>query len=160
MAVQHAACDISSTKQSTIAGFSTTFFVFLNPTQPFSSHQKKTPECTTTTITTHKHTPDSEIMDFGGNKNNNTMASGQPAAGTEKADFGDKGETKPAKALPPSSHSCIGSRADASVPPAFDFAAKKAGHPVNRNTGEKITDAARNAYEKATGKKVNPKISN
>ncbi|KAL8420771.1 hypothetical protein RB594_003540 [Gaeumannomyces avenae] len=66
--------------------------------------------------------------------NNNTMASGQPAAGsTEKADFGDK---------------------------AFDFASKKAGHPVDRNAGEKITDAARNVYEKATGKKVNPKISN
>lgn len=35
--------------------------------------------------------------------------------------------------------------------PAFDFASKKAGHPVDRNTGEKITDAARGAYEKATG---------
>lgn len=31
-------------------------------------------------------------MDFSGNKNNNTMASGQPAAGTEKADLGDKGK--------------------------------------------------------------------
>lgn len=72
-------------------------------------------------------------MDFSGNKNNNTMASGQPAAGTEKADLGDK---------------------------AFDFASKKAGHPVDRNTGEKITDAARGAYEKATGKKVDPKVSN
>ncbi|KAL8358902.1 hypothetical protein RB601_008206 [Gaeumannomyces tritici] len=99
-------------------------------------------------------------MNFGGNSNN-TMASGQPAAGsTEKADFGDK---------------------------AFDFASKKAGHPVDRNAGEKITDAARGVYEKATGcvffclrpslrrtladnadhsplpcnrKKVNPKISN
>ena len=29
--------------------------------------------------------------------------------------------------------------------------AKKSGHPVNRNTGEKITDAARGAFEKATG---------
>ena len=29
--------------------------------------------------------------------------------------------------------------------------AKKAGHPVDRNTGEKITDAARGAFEKATG---------
>ncbi len=28
---------------------------------------------------------------------------------------------------------------------------KKAGHPVNRNTGEKITDAARGAFEKVTG---------
>ncbi len=29
--------------------------------------------------------------------------------------------------------------------------AKKSGHSVNRNTGEKITDAARGAFEKATG---------
>ncbi|KAL8330184.1 hypothetical protein RB593_001273 [Gaeumannomyces tritici] len=66
-------------------------------------------------------------MNFGGNSNN-TMASGQPAAGsTEKADFGDK---------------------------AFDFASKKAGHPVDRNAGEKITDAARGVYEKATGNNV------
>ncbi|KAL8302894.1 hypothetical protein RB600_006661 [Gaeumannomyces tritici] len=77
-------------------------------------------------------------MNFGGNSNN-TMASGQPAAGsTEKADFGDKGENKA----------------------SFDFASKKAGHPVDRNAGEKITDAARGVYEKATGKKVNAKISN
>ncbi|KAK1767431.1 hypothetical protein QBC33DRAFT_558911 [Phialemonium atrogriseum] len=43
---------------------------------------------------------------------------------------------------------------------AFDMLAKKSGHNVNRNTGEKITDGARGLFEKATGKKVNPKISN
>lgn len=44
--------------------------------------------------------------------------------------------------------------------PAFDFLAKKTGHSVDRNTSEKITDGARAAYEKATGKKVDPKYSN
>ncbi|KLU93006.1 hypothetical protein MAPG_11945 [Magnaporthiopsis poae ATCC 64411] len=60
------------------------------------------------------------------NNNDSTMATGQaPAAGAgaEKQDYGDK---------------------------AFDMMAKKAGHPVERNTGEKITDAARSAFEKTT----------
>lgn len=43
---------------------------------------------------------------------------------------------------------------------AFDMLAKKSGHSVDRNTSEKITDGAREAYEKATGKTVNPKFSN
>ncbi|CAN8105514.1 unnamed protein product [Discula destructiva] len=43
---------------------------------------------------------------------------------------------------------------------AFDFLAKKSGHQMDRNTSEKITDGARAAYEKATGKKVDPKYSN
>ena len=34
---------------------------------------------------------------------------------------------------------------------AFGMAAKKSGHNVDRNTQEKITDAGRSAYEKATG---------
>lgn len=38
--------------------------------------------------------------------------------------------------------------------------AKKSGHNVDHNTAEKITDAGRGAYEKLTGKKVDPKISN
>lgn len=38
--------------------------------------------------------------------------------------------------------------------------AKKSGHNVDHNTAEKITDGARNLFEKATGKKVDPKISN
>lgn len=38
--------------------------------------------------------------------------------------------------------------------------AKKSGHSVDRNTSEKITDGAREAYEKATGKTVNSKFSN
>lgn len=42
----------------------------------------------------------------------------------------------------------------------FDMAAKKLGHNFGRDTQEKITDAGRTAYEKATGSKVNPKISN
>ena len=61
---------------------------------------------------------------------NNTQqaASGtaQPAgqAGQQSEDYGDK---------------------------AFDFIAKKTGHPVNRNTSEKITDGVRGAFEKVTG---------
>ncbi|PFH56643.1 hypothetical protein XA68_16200 [Ophiocordyceps unilateralis] len=46
------------------------------------------------------------------------------------------------------------------VDKAFDQATKKSGHQLDRNTQEKITDAGRTAYEKATGSKVNPKISN
>ncbi|TLS30854.1 hypothetical protein PpBr36_03955 [Pyricularia pennisetigena] len=74
-------------------------------------------------------------MDSFTNNNNGTAAPGQqnPGMAGEKKDFGDK---------------------------AFDALAKKSGHPVDRNTSEKITDAARGAFEKVTGKKVNPKISN
>ncbi|PVH95316.1 hypothetical protein DM02DRAFT_675564 [Periconia macrospinosa] len=49
---------------------------------------------------------------------------------------------------------------------AFEAGAKKFGGAQgqkvagNRAMSEKITDGMRNAYEKATGKKVNPKISN
>ncbi|KAF3763403.1 hypothetical protein M406DRAFT_323154, partial [Cryphonectria parasitica EP155] len=43
---------------------------------------------------------------------------------------------------------------------AFDFGAKKSGHTVDRNTSEKITDGAREMFEKATGKQVNSKFSN
>ncbi|GAO13530.1 uncharacterized protein UV8b_05803 [Ustilaginoidea virens] len=46
------------------------------------------------------------------------------------------------------------------VDKAFDYGTKKSGHPMDRNTQEKITDAGRGVYEKVTGKKVNPKISN
>lgn len=45
-------------------------------------------------------------------------------------------------------------------PPAFAMGAKKSGHEVDKNTAEKITDAGRGAFEKLTGKKVDPKISN
>ncbi len=34
---------------------------------------------------------------------------------------------------------------------AFDMLAKKSGHPMNANTSEKITDGARNMFEKVTG---------
>lgn len=49
---------------------------------------------------------------------------------------------------------------------AFNAGAKKFGGAQgqkisqNRALSEKITDGMRKAYEKATGKKVNPKISN
>ena len=77
-------------------------------------------------------------MDFLGKQQNNQPATsgvgGQPAAGgAEKQDYGDK---------------------------AFDMMAKKSGHQVDRNAGEKITDAARGMYEKATGSKIDPKFSN
>ncbi|POS73015.1 hypothetical protein DHEL01_v208589 [Diaporthe helianthi] len=65
-------------------------------------------------------------------------ASGQPAAGGS-APAGQK---------------------DDYVDKAFAFGAKKSGHNVDHNTAEKITDGARSLYEKATGKKIDPKISN
>ncbi|KXH26518.1 hypothetical protein CSAL01_09286 [Colletotrichum salicis] len=43
---------------------------------------------------------------------------------------------------------------------AFDMGSKKAGHDLPPSTDEKITDGARGIYEKVTGSKVNPKISN
>ncbi|KOS20270.1 hypothetical protein ESCO_006335 [Escovopsis weberi] len=43
---------------------------------------------------------------------------------------------------------------------AFNQGAKKAGYNIDPNTREKITDAGREAYEKATGKKVPDKVSN
>ncbi|KAJ0117538.1 hypothetical protein N8I77_006891 [Diaporthe amygdali] len=46
------------------------------------------------------------------------------------------------------------------VDKAFAMGAKKSGHNVDKNTAEKITDGARGLFEKATGKKVDPKISN
>jgi len=42
----------------------------------------------------------------------------------------------------------------------LDFAEQKSGHQMNRNTNEKITDQARNLYEKTTGQNVSSKISN
>ncbi|KAF9059051.1 hypothetical protein BDP27DRAFT_1239610 [Rhodocollybia butyracea] len=33
----------------------------------------------------------------------------------------------------------------------LDFLEKKSGHTLNRNTNEKITDGARNQFEKMTG---------
>ncbi|PTB44194.1 uncharacterized protein TrAFT101_002757 [Trichoderma asperellum] len=46
------------------------------------------------------------------------------------------------------------------VDKAFGMGTKKAGYNMDRNTQEKITDAGREMYEKVTGSKVNPKISN
>ncbi|KAK5989451.1 hypothetical protein PT974_10970 [Cladobotryum mycophilum] len=53
-----------------------------------------------------------------------------------------------------------GQNQDDYVDKAFGMAAKKSGHNVDRNTQEKITDAGRAAYEKATGKNVPDKVSN
>ncbi|GJN71446.1 hypothetical protein VFPFJ_02103 [Purpureocillium lilacinum] len=46
------------------------------------------------------------------------------------------------------------------VDKAFAFASSKSGHNISREQQEKITDGGRSAYEKATGSKVDPKISN
>jgi hypothetical protein len=43
---------------------------------------------------------------------------------------------------------------------AWQFASKKAGHDMDAGTDEKITDGMRGAYEKFSGKKVDPKYSN
>ncbi|CAK7213861.1 hypothetical protein SCUCBS95973_001942 [Sporothrix curviconia] len=72
-------------------------------------------------------------MDASQNQQAAGGAANNAAAGAQKEDYGDK---------------------------AFDFVAKKSGHSVDRNTSEKITDGARGAFEKLTGKKVDPKYSN
>ncbi|KAF9769583.1 hypothetical protein IL306_012995 [Fusarium sp. DS 682] len=41
-----------------------------------------------------------------------------------------------------------------------DFLSKKAGINISRDNQEKATDFARSQYEKQTGNKVDPKISN
>ncbi|KAJ5462771.1 hypothetical protein N7475_007715 [Penicillium sp. IBT 31633x] len=46
------------------------------------------------------------------------------------------------------------------VDKAFAAGVKKSGYNLDRNTQEKITDGAREAYEKFTGKQVNEKYSN
>ncbi|CAG9941692.1 unnamed protein product [Clonostachys rosea f. rosea IK726] len=46
------------------------------------------------------------------------------------------------------------------VDKAFGVANKKGGFGLSRDTQEKITDGARSAVEKLTGKKIDPKISN
>ncbi|CAG8900228.1 unnamed protein product [Penicillium egyptiacum] len=43
---------------------------------------------------------------------------------------------------------------------AFAAGVQKSGYNIDRNMQEKITDGAREAYEKATGKPVSDKISN
>ncbi|KAG6101656.1 hypothetical protein E4U30_001549 [Claviceps sp. LM220 group G6] len=43
---------------------------------------------------------------------------------------------------------------------AFDMINKKAGLNLGRDAQEKITDGARSAYEKYSGKPVDPKYSN
>ncbi|KAK7529855.1 uncharacterized protein J3D65DRAFT_672247 [Phyllosticta citribraziliensis] len=46
------------------------------------------------------------------------------------------------------------------VDKGLDSMEKKYGLPQNRDTNEKITDAARGAFEKVTGKNVPDKVSN
>ncbi|OAA45419.1 hypothetical protein NOR_03208 [Metarhizium rileyi] len=66
-----------------------------------------------------------------GGDNNNSNNNQQ--GGDQKQDYGDK---------------------------AFGFVAKKAGLNLSREQEEKITDGAREAYEKYSGKNVDPKYSN
>ncbi|KID88323.1 hypothetical protein MGU_04733 [Metarhizium guizhouense ARSEF 977] len=67
----------------------------------------------------------------GGNSSNNNNQNQQ--GGDQQQDYGDK---------------------------AFDFVAKKAGLNLSREQEEKITDGARQAYEKYSGKSVDSKYSN
>ncbi|KAI9901898.1 hypothetical protein N3K66_003715 [Trichothecium roseum] len=53
-----------------------------------------------------------------------------------------------------------GGGGDDYVDKAFSAGASKTGHNISKDNQEKITDFGRNAYEKATGSKVDPKISN
>ncbi|KAG6166253.1 hypothetical protein E4U24_000943 [Claviceps purpurea] len=66
-------------------------------------------------------------------KGNSGSGQNPPAEGGQKQDYVDK---------------------------AFSMGAKKSGHNINPGTQEKMTDAGRTAYEKVTGSKVDPKISN
>ncbi|KAF3349891.1 hypothetical protein VD0002_g1088 [Verticillium dahliae] len=71
-----------------------------------------------------------------GNNNNNNNASGstqQPQQQQQTDDYGDK---------------------------AFAALAAKTGYSLGRDTQEKITDAGRGAFEKASGQKVPEKFSN
>ncbi|KJK84351.1 hypothetical protein H634G_00715 [Metarhizium anisopliae BRIP 53293] len=68
----------------------------------------------------------------GGNSSSNNNTQNQQG-GDQQQDYGDK---------------------------AFDFVAKKAGLNLSREQEEKITDGARQAYEKYSGKNVDPKYSN
>ncbi|CAD6443232.1 f94fd24e-35be-4c42-a7b2-1ab905a3feaa [Sclerotinia trifoliorum] len=63
----------------------------------------------------------------------NTNTNTNTASGAGKEDYGDKG---------------------------LSFLEKKTGHTLSRDQNEKITDGARNLYEKQTGSKVNSKFSN
>ncbi|KAI9901899.1 hypothetical protein N3K66_003716 [Trichothecium roseum] len=46
------------------------------------------------------------------------------------------------------------------VDKVFAVGAQKSGFRISKDNQEKITDFGRTTYEKATGKKVHPKISN
>lgn len=89
-----------------------------------------------------------------GSTGNTAPAAGGAQAG-QKEDYLDKG-----KPILPYPRSLPPKKTNKSGHSAFDMGAKKAGHPMDRNTSEKITDGAREAFEKATGKTVNSKISN
>jgi hypothetical protein len=69
------------------------------------------------------------------------------AAPAQTQDYGDKGE----------SQTLLSDRRGdawmdgANVGVAFDFISKKAGHDLNPETDEKVTDGARGLYEKFSG---------
>ncbi|KAG6052574.1 hypothetical protein E4U17_005651 [Claviceps sp. LM77 group G4] len=91
-----------------------------------------------TSTTVVEYTFASLIMDFVKKaaesvKGNSGSGQNPPAEGGQKQDYVDK---------------------------AFSMGAKKSGHNINPGTQEKVTDAGRTAYEKMTGSKVDPKISN
>lgn len=97
---------------------------------------------------------------IGGHSGNSSGTAGtQQAGGAQKEDYLDKGEF-PIRTYPLPFTATDRQTLTPAVRTAFDMGSKKAGHPMDRNTSEKITDGARGLYEKATGKKVNPKISN
>ncbi|RGP65888.1 hypothetical protein FLONG3_9020 [Fusarium longipes] len=58
------------------------------------------------------------------------------------------------------SNSAGGAQSQDYVDKAASFINDKAGTNISRDNQEKITDFGRNAYEKQTGNKVDPKISN
>ncbi|KAI1640823.1 hypothetical protein F4809DRAFT_353837 [Biscogniauxia mediterranea] len=73
------------------------------------------------------------LKNMVGKKSESTGTQQQQGSTQQKSDFGDK---------------------------AAEFMSKKAGVNTTADQREKATDSLRGAYEKSSGKQVNPKISN
>ncbi|KAJ5795147.1 hypothetical protein N7457_001746 [Penicillium paradoxum] len=74
------------------------------------------------------------------------------AVSKASGDHEDKAQNKPQQDKP--------QQTDDYLDKAFAAGVKKAGYNLDRDTQEKITDGAREAYEKFTGKHISEKFSN
>ncbi|KAL9942103.1 hypothetical protein ACHAO5_008288 [Verticillium nonalfalfae] len=82
---------------------------------------------------TNNHNSHNQQQQQGNNNNNASGSTQQPQQQQQTDDYGDK---------------------------AFAALASKTGYSLGRDTQEKITDAGRGAFEKASGQKVPEKFSN